>query len=87
MSVTVRVPTFLAATVGEEGTVSVEPGTVWSVVAELDVRYPGAAALLVDDSGLRRFVNVYVNGDDIRYGAGLDTEVRVGDRITILSAA
>lgn len=56
------------------------------MVADLDNAYPGFGERLVDDSGLRRFVNVYVNDEDVRFLAGLQTLVADQDSITILPA-
>ena len=56
------------------------------MVADLDGSYPGIGERLLDDSGLRRFVNVYINDEDVRFLAGLQTEVADQDSITILPA-
>ena len=60
--------------------------SVAAVVKDLDVSYPGIADRLIDDSGLRRFVNVYLNDEDIRFLEGLDTPVADNDSLTILPA-
>jgi len=85
MSVSVRIPTILRTFTGGSAEVSADPGTLREVLASLDVAYPGLAGRIVDDSGnLRRFVNVYVGDEDVRFAAGLDTPCggrvpRVGD--------
>ncbi|HEY7106277.1 MAG TPA: ubiquitin-like small modifier protein 1 [Acidimicrobiia bacterium] len=87
MAVTVRLPTLLRAHADGAATVDAEGGTVGEVFSELTTRYPGLSDQLVDGSGgLRRFVNVYRNDDDIRYLDQLDTMVADGDTISILPA-
>ena len=89
MAVTVRIPTILRTYTGDSSEVTLtEPGaTLGSALAALEITAPGIQARILDDDGaLRRFVNVYVDGDDIRFGDGLDTAVRDGGEITILPA-
>ncbi len=86
MAVEVRVPTILRTYTSGEKVVSVEGASLEAVVKDLDARYPGIADRLVDDGGLRRFVNVYLNDEDVRFLDGLQTEVRDADSITILPA-
>ncbi len=74
MSISVRIPTILRTFTGGSAEVSAEPGTLREVIASLDAAYPGLAGRIVDDAGnLRRFVNVYVGDEDVRFAAGLDT--------------
>lgn len=86
MPVEVRIPTILRPLTAGEKIVTAEGGSVEAVVLDLDARYPGIAARLVDDSGLRRFVNVYLNDEDVRFLGGLHTPVQDSDSITILPA-
>lgn len=89
MAVTVRVPTILRTYTGGEATVAVEPeeGTLSGVLAALEVRAPGIAARVLDDAGaLRRFVNVYVGDEDVRFGGGLDTPIADGAQVSIIPA-
>ena len=86
MAVEVRVPTILRTYTAGEKVVSVEGTSLEGVVKDLDARYPGIGERLVDDTGLRRFVNVYLNDEDVRFLDGLQTEVRDADSITILPA-
>jgi len=87
MSVEVRIPTMLRPAVGGSSTVQAEGATVGEVVGELVTRYPGLAGQVVTDDGtLHRFVNVYVNDDDIRYLSKLDTLVGSSDTVSILPA-
>ncbi len=87
MPVEVKLPTILRRHTGGEATVSGEGSTVRQIFEELDARYPGIARNVVaEDGGLRRFVNVYVEGEDIRFLDGLETPVEDGDEVTILPA-
>ena len=67
--------------------VSAEGASLQDVTANLDTNYSGIAQHLLDDAGLRRLVHVYLNGEDVRFLDGLDTDVAVGDSLTILPAA
>lgn len=86
MPVEVRVPTILRTYTSGEKVVTAEGASLEAVVTDLDSRYPGIADRLVDDSGLRRFVNVYLNDEDVRFLDGLQTPVAADDSITILPA-
>lgn len=86
MAVDVRVPTILRPLTGGEKAVSADGGDIAAVIADLDARYPGMAERLLDDSGLRRFINIYVNDEDVRFLDGLATTVQDGDSVTILPA-
>jgi MoaD family protein len=88
MGVKVRVPLLLRAHVGGQSVVEANGGgTLRDVLAVLDADYPGFRQRLVTDGGeLHRFVNVYVNDEDVRYLGSLDAEVREGDTISILPA-
>ncbi len=87
MTVTVRVPTTLRTLTGGEAELQVEGATVGDVLKNLDAAHPGIASRLLDDSGsLRRFVNVFVADDDIRFLQGLDTPVPDGEVVAIIPA-
>ncbi|MHB8438132.1 MAG: ubiquitin-like small modifier protein 1 [Acidimicrobiales bacterium] len=87
MTAEVRLPTVLRSHVQGKSTVSVEPGTIGKILQDLGVQYPGLAGQVLNDDGtLHRFVNVYVNDDDIRYLDQLDTKVSEGDTVSILPA-
>jgi MoaD family protein len=87
MTVTVRVPTTLRTLTGGESEVQVDGPTVGEVLKGLDAAHPGfAGRLLDDDGGLRRFVNVFVSDDDVRFLQGLDTPVTDGDVVAIIPA-
>ena len=87
MSVTVRVPTILRPLAGGAAEVTVEGSTLREVLAALDGAHPGIGARVLDESGkLRRFVNVYVNDDDVRFADGLDTATAAGATVSIIPA-
>jgi len=86
MAIDVRIPTILRQHTMGEKTVSGSGSTLAELIKDLDGRHPGLADRVVDDSGLRRFVNVYVNDEDVRFTGGLDTELTDGDEVTILPA-
>jgi molybdopterin converting factor small subunit len=87
MAVSVLVPTPLRKFTNEQETVTAQAGTVATLIADLERQYPGIAARLTDDQGeLRRFVNVYVNEEDIRFLTGKDTPVSDGDAVSIVPA-
>ncbi len=87
MSATVRIPTPLRALTGGTAELTVAGGPLSSVLSELEATYPGFGARVLDDSGaIRRFVNVYVGDDDVRFLSGLDTEVVDGTTVSIVPA-
>jgi sulfur-carrier protein len=86
MAVEVRVPTILRSFTGGAKQVAASGSSLQAVIADLDAAYPGIADRLVDDSGLRRFVNVYLNDEDVRFLDGLQTPIADSDSITILPA-
>ena len=86
MAVTVKIPTQLRAATDGEATTEVEGTTVGEVLDALYERYGDLRDRIAEDGGLRRFVNVYVGGEDIRFLDGLDTSVEDGDEVTILPA-
>jgi molybdopterin synthase sulfur carrier subunit len=86
MSVEVRVPTILRTYTGGEKIVTAEGALLRELIDNLDANYSGMGERLVDESGLRRFVNVYLNDEDVRFLDGLDTELSDGDSVTILPA-
>ena len=87
MAVKVRIPTQLRELSGGQGEVSVEASTVAEVLKALDAAHPGFQGRLFDDSGkLRRFVNVFVADEDIRFENGLETAVSDGQTVSIVPA-
>jgi molybdopterin synthase sulfur carrier subunit len=87
MSIKVRIPTQLRTLTGGSGEVSVEGTTVGEVLKALDAAHPGFADRLFDDAGgLRRFVNIFVADEDVRFLQGLDTPVADGQTLSIVPA-
>ena len=85
--VSVRVPTILRSYTGGAAEVGSGPGTLREVIKSLDAVYPGIGGRLLDDVGkLRRFVNVYVNEEDVRFAGGLDANVPDGAQVSIIPA-
>ena len=87
MSVSIRVPTILRSYTGGAAEVTAAPGTLREVIASLDGSYPGIGGRILDESGrLRRFVNVYVGDEDVRFASGLDTPVPAGTQVSVIPA-
>lgn len=87
MSINVRVPTILRTYTGGESEVQAEGGTLAEVLDSLDGSYPGIKGRIVDEQGsLRRFVNVYVGNDDVRFLDGLGTTVTDGSQVSVIPA-
>jgi len=87
MAATIRIPTVLRPAVGNQATASVEGSTIGEVLSALAAQYPAITGqLLNEDGSLHRFLNVYVNDDDVRYIGGVDAPVADGDEITLLPA-
>lgn len=87
MSVSVRVPTILRPYTQGVSEVSVEGSTLSEVLESLDASYPGIKSRVLDDTGeLRRFVNVYVDNDDVRFSEGLQTSIKDGGQVSIIPA-
>ncbi len=86
MSVTVKIPAQLRAATGGESGLTVEGATVGEVLEKVYAGHPDLKDRISQDGELRRFVNVYVGGEDIRFGDGLDTGVKPGAEVTILPA-
>ena len=85
--ISVRIPTQLRTLTGGDAEVPLEAGTVGEVLKALDAAHPGLGERLFDDSGqLRRFVNVFVADEDVRFLEGLDTPVRDGQTVSIVPA-
>ena len=86
MAVTVKIPTQLRSATGGEAEVDVDGGTVGEVLDALYERFDDLEQRITENGDLRRFVNVYVAGEDIRYLDGLATPVADGEEVTILPA-
>jgi molybdopterin synthase sulfur carrier subunit len=86
-SVSVRIPTILRNYTAGESEVSASGSTVREVVADLEASFSGIAARIIDESGqIRRFVNVYVGDEDVRFADGLDTATPEGAQVSIIPA-
>ena len=87
MSVSVRIPTILRTYTGGESEVSADGGTLAEVLDSLDGSYPGIKARILDDQGaIRRFVNVYVGNDDVRFLQALETSTPPGTQVSVIPA-
>ncbi|GAA0965030.1 MULTISPECIES: MoaD/ThiS family protein [Actinocorallia] len=86
MAIEVRIPTILRNLTDGAKAVEGKGANLAELIGDLDARHPGLRDRLVDDKGLRRFVNVYLNDEDVRFLGGLDTEVSDGDTVTVLPA-
>ncbi|WP_424212490.1 MoaD/ThiS family protein [Streptomyces sp. BI20] len=87
MSVNVRIPTILRTYTDGRAEVPAEGATLAEVIASLESSHPGIGARILDDQGkLRRFVNVYVNDDDVRFEGGLDAKTPDGAGVSIIPA-
>ena len=87
MSATVKIPTPLRKLTNGETTVDADGSTVSAIVDALDSAYPGMRERLIDESGdLRHFVNIYLNGEDVRYLDGLNSQVGEKDELSIVPA-
>ncbi|MEU6971779.1 MoaD/ThiS family protein [Kitasatospora aureofaciens] len=87
MSANVRIPTILRTYTGGAAEVPAEGATLAEVIADLEKNHAGISARILDDTGkLRRFVNVYVNDDDVRFADGLATEIKGGASVSIIPA-
>ena len=84
---TVRIPTILRTYTGGQAEVTASGGTLADVIESLEAAHPGIRARVLDDAGkLRRFVNVYVDDDDVRFAEGLETATKDGSTVSIIPA-
>ena len=87
MSVLVRIPTPLRRMTNGQAKIELESAKLGEMVEQLDASYPGFKARLVDETGeMRYFVNIYINGEDVRFLQGLDTDIKSGDEVSIVPA-
>jgi sulfur-carrier protein len=87
LSVSVRIPAPLRGLTGNQDSVSASGGNLGECIDNLESQYPGIKERLYDESGeLRRFINIYVNGEDIRFLSGMQTPVKDGDELSIVPA-
>ncbi|AXT85970.1 molybdopterin synthase sulfur carrier subunit [Aeromicrobium sp. A1-2] len=87
MSINVRIPTILRTYTGDQSQVAADGGTLAEVLDSLEGSFPGIKARVVDEQGkLRRFVNIYVAEEDVRFAQGLDTATPAGTQVSIIPA-
>jgi MoaD family protein len=87
MAVTVKLPTILRKFASDEARVGADGATLRDVLGDLETRYPGITKnVIADDGGLHRFINVYLNDEDVRYLGSLETPIEDGDTVSILPA-
>lgn len=87
MAVTVRLPTIMRANAGGQSEISAEGETIGEVIDDIVKQFPGTAThLKAPDGGVHRFVNVYLNDEDVRYLGKLETKVADGDTVSIIPA-
>jgi MoaD family protein len=86
MAIEVRIPTILRTYTGGEKAVSGEGASLSALIDDLESSHPGIKERLIEDGDLRRFVNVYVNDEDVRFIGGLGAELSDGDQVVVLPA-
>jgi sulfur-carrier protein len=86
MAIQVRIPTILRTHTDGAKTVEAKGNTLGELVADLDARHPGIGERIVEEGRLRRFINVYLNDEDVRFLGGIDTPLSEGDTVTVLPA-
>jgi sulfur-carrier protein len=86
MAIEVRIPTILRTYTDGAKQVEGTGSTLSELITDLEVRHAGLQARLIDGGALRRFVNVYLNDEDVRFLSGLDTQLKDGDTVTVLPA-
>jgi molybdopterin converting factor small subunit len=84
--ITVRIPTPLRTLTGGEEQVQVPGATLREVIETLEKKHPGIKDRLLDDKGVRRFVNIYVGDEDVRFLDGLETKIAAGTEVSIVPA-
>ena len=86
MSIDIRIPTILRPYTKDQKSVQAEGANLGSLIADLDAIYPGIGERLLENGALRRFINIYINDEDVRFLGSLDAQVKDGDSVTILPA-
>jgi sulfur-carrier protein len=87
MAVVVRIPQPLRSLTGEKTSVEATGTSLNELIGDLETNYPGVKERILDESGqIRRFVNVYINGDDVRFAEGLQSPLKDGDEVSIVPA-
>ena len=86
MTIDVRIPTILRPYTKDQKSVQASGSNLGALIADLDQSYAGIGERLLEDGALRRFINVYINDEDVRFLGGLDSQLKDGDYVTILPA-
>ncbi|KGA14443.1 hypothetical protein GM50_19805 [freshwater metagenome] len=86
MAIDVRIPTILRPYTKDQKSVQATGSNLGALIADLDLTYAGIGERLLEDGALRRFINVYINDEDVRFLGGLDSQLKDGDSVTILPA-
>ena len=86
MSIEVRIPTILRPFTKDQKAVSAAGSNLSALITDLDQQYPGIGDRLLENGALRRFINIYINDEDVRFLGSLDTPLKDGDSVTILPA-
>ena len=86
MSIDIRIPTILRPYTKDQKSVHAEGANLAALIADLDANYPGIGERLLENGSLRRFINIYINDEDVRFLGSLDAQVKDGDSVTILPA-
>ena len=86
MAIEVRIPTILRTYTGGEKAVSADGGSLSALIDSLDANHPGIKERLIENGDLRRFVNVYINDEDVRFIGGLEAPLADGDQVVVLPA-
>ena len=86
MAIEVRIPTILRTYTGGEKAVNGDGASLTALIDDLEANHPGIKDRLIENGDLRRFVNVYVNDEDVRFIGGLEAELKDGDQVVVLPA-
>lgn len=86
MSIEVRIPTILRPYTKDQKTVEAAGSTLSALITDLDAQYVGLGERLLENGALRRFINIYINDEDVRFLGGLEAPLKDGDSVTILPA-
>jgi molybdopterin synthase sulfur carrier subunit len=86
MTIAVSIPTILRSYTNNAKSVTAQGTNLEEVIADLELQFPGIADRLIEDGSLRRFVNIYINDEDVRFTGSLSAAVSSGDAITVLPA-
>jgi len=86
MSIEVRIPTILRPFTKDQTAVAADGASLSALITNLDSQFPGIGDRLLENGALRRFINIYINDEDVRFLGGLDAQIIDGDSVTILPA-